>query len=99
MERADCGRPRNCESLWGQTDGDVAYVGDAAVELKRAAHHITTVGGGEGAVREVVEVILKTRGKWMKAIPPSWWATARTSPELDGRTRYLSNSCMNRQQK
>ena len=69
MERADRGRPRNCELLWGQTDRDVAHVDDAVVEVKRAAHYITTVGGGEGAVREVVELILKSQGKWKKAIP------------------------------
>jgi 3-deoxy-D-manno-octulosonate 8-phosphate phosphatase KdsC-like HAD superfamily phosphatase len=25
--------------------------------------------GGEGAIREVVELILKSQGKWKKAIP------------------------------
>jgi 3-deoxy-D-manno-octulosonate 8-phosphate phosphatase (KDO 8-P phosphatase) len=27
------------------------------------------VKGGEGAIREVVELILKAQGKWKKAIP------------------------------
>lgn len=44
-------------------------VGDAVPEVKRAAHYITSVDGGKGAVREVVELILKAQGKWKKAIP------------------------------
>jgi 3-deoxy-D-manno-octulosonate 8-phosphate phosphatase (KDO 8-P phosphatase) len=49
--------------------GLAVAVADAVVEVKRAAHYITTVAGGEGAVREVVELILKAQGKWKKAIP------------------------------
>ncbi|HYL68456.1 MAG TPA: HAD hydrolase family protein [Candidatus Limnocylindria bacterium] len=44
-------------------------VANAVVEVKRVAHYTTTVRGGEGAVREVVELILKAQGKWKKAIP------------------------------
>ena len=44
-------------------------VSDAVVEVKRTAHYITTVRGGEGAIREVVELILKSQGKWKKAVP------------------------------
>ncbi|NQV31157.1 MAG: HAD hydrolase family protein [Phycisphaeraceae bacterium] len=39
-------------------------VANAVQELKDRADHITTAGGGEGAVREVVEYILKRAGKW-----------------------------------
>lgn len=49
--------------------GLAVAVADAVVEAKRAAHYITTARGGEGAVREVVELILKAQGKWKKAIP------------------------------
>jgi 3-deoxy-D-manno-octulosonate 8-phosphate phosphatase (KDO 8-P phosphatase) len=49
--------------------GLAVAVGDAVVEVKRAAHYITTVPGGKGAAREVVELILKAQGKWKKAIP------------------------------
>src|SRR6202142_2790745 len=49
--------------------GLAVAVGDAVVEVKRAAHYVTTVKGGEGAIREVVELILKAQGKWKKAIP------------------------------
>ncbi len=49
--------------------GLAVAVGDAVVEVKRAAHYITTVAGGHGAIREVVELILKAQGKWKKAVP------------------------------
>jgi 3-deoxy-D-manno-octulosonate 8-phosphate phosphatase (KDO 8-P phosphatase) len=49
--------------------GLAVAVADAVPEVKRAAHYTTTARGGEGAVREVVELILKSQGKWKKAIP------------------------------
>ena len=49
--------------------GLAVAVGDAVPEVKRIAHYITSVNGGEGAIREVVELILKSQGKWKKAIP------------------------------
>jgi len=49
--------------------GLAVAVGDAVVEVKRAAHYVTTVAGGHGAIREVVELILKSQGKWKKAVP------------------------------
>lgn len=49
--------------------GLAVAVADAVVEVKRVAHYVTTVRGGEGAVREVVELILKAQGNWKKAIP------------------------------
>jgi len=52
-----------------QRAGLSVAVGDAVPEVKRVAHYITTVDGGKGAVREVVELILKAQGKWKKAIP------------------------------
>ena len=39
-------------------------VANARAEVKRAAHYITTQPGGSGAIREVVELILKAQGKW-----------------------------------
>jgi 3-deoxy-D-manno-octulosonate 8-phosphate phosphatase (KDO 8-P phosphatase) len=44
-------------------------VANASVEVKRVAHYITRARGGEGAVREVVELILKSQRRWKKAIP------------------------------
>jgi len=49
--------------------GLAVAVANAVVEVKRAAHYITTVEGGNGAIREVVELILKSQGRWKKAIP------------------------------
>jgi 3-deoxy-D-manno-octulosonate 8-phosphate phosphatase (KDO 8-P phosphatase) len=39
-------------------------VADAVEETKAAAHYITTLPGGRGAVREVCELILKAQGYW-----------------------------------
>jgi len=44
--------------------GLAACPADAVSEVKDAAHLITQAPGGRGAVREVVEVILKSQGKW-----------------------------------
>ncbi len=43
-------------------------VGDAAPEVKRVAHHVTRAIGGKGAAREVVELILKSKGIWEEMI-------------------------------
>lgn len=37
---------------------------NARVEAKRAAHHVTSAAGGDGAVREMAEIILQARGAW-----------------------------------
>lgn len=39
-------------------------VSDAAPEVRTAANHTTTQRGGHGAVREVVELILKAQMRW-----------------------------------
>jgi 3-deoxy-D-manno-octulosonate 8-phosphate phosphatase (KDO 8-P phosphatase) len=39
-------------------------VADACSELRQAAHYVTTAGGGAGAVRETVELILKAQQRW-----------------------------------
>jgi 3-deoxy-D-manno-octulosonate 8-phosphate phosphatase (KDO 8-P phosphatase) len=44
--------------------GLAACPADAAAEVREAAHLVTRAPGGRGAVREVVEVILKSQGKW-----------------------------------
>ena len=44
--------------------GLAAAVGDAAVEVKLAAHFVTKAIGGKGAARELVELILKSKGVW-----------------------------------
>ena len=44
--------------------GFAATVPNAAPEVKLHAHFITEKTGGNGAVREVIELILKINGKW-----------------------------------
>jgi 3-deoxy-D-manno-octulosonate 8-phosphate phosphatase (KDO 8-P phosphatase) len=39
-------------------------VADAVEETRHAAHYVTKVSGGLGAVREVCELILKAQGRW-----------------------------------
>jgi 3-deoxy-D-manno-octulosonate 8-phosphate phosphatase (KDO 8-P phosphatase) len=39
-------------------------VANAVPEVKRAAHYVTKAFGGNGAAREVVEMLLKAQGKW-----------------------------------
>jgi 3-deoxy-D-manno-octulosonate 8-phosphate phosphatase (KDO 8-P phosphatase) len=39
-------------------------VADAALETRERAHYVTKARGGFGAVREVVELILKSQGRW-----------------------------------
>ncbi len=43
-------------------------VANAALEIKNAAVLVTSKNGGRGAVRELAELILKTQGKWLKAL-------------------------------
>ena len=44
--------------------GLAVAVGDAVAEVKKAAHYITQAHGGHGAIRETVEIILKSKGIW-----------------------------------
>ena len=37
---------------------------NARPEVKKAAHYVTTAAGGEGAVREMVEILLQAIGAW-----------------------------------
>lgn len=39
-------------------------VADAVQEARSAAHYVTLAEGGRGAVREVIELILKSQGRW-----------------------------------
>lgn len=43
-------------------------VADAASEVRSAAGFVTRLPGGRGAVREVVETILKAKGRWEDVI-------------------------------
>ena len=43
-------------------------VRDAAPDVRKAADYITRCRGGEGAVREIAELILKAKGVWTKIL-------------------------------
>ena len=39
-------------------------VADAAADVASAADYVTQAGGGRGAVRELIEIILKAQQRW-----------------------------------
>lgn len=39
-------------------------VANAVEETRSVAHYVTRAKGGQGAVREVIELILKSQGRW-----------------------------------
>lgn len=43
-------------------------VSDAVPETQHVAHYVTSARGGDGAVREVIELILKAQGYWSDLI-------------------------------
>src|SRR5215813_7999575 len=48
--------------------GLAVAVGDAVPEVKKAAHYTTKAHAGRGAVREAIELILKSKGIWEEMI-------------------------------
>ncbi len=46
--------------------GLAVAVANATPEVKRQAHYVTRASGGAGALREVVELILRAQGKWQE---------------------------------
>jgi 3-deoxy-D-manno-octulosonate 8-phosphate phosphatase (KDO 8-P phosphatase) len=49
--------------------GLAVCVANGAPELKAVCHYTTRRLGGKGAAREVVELILKSQGRWEQAVP------------------------------
>lgn len=45
-----------------------AAVGDGVAEVRKAADYVTTSPGGRGAVRELVETVLKQAGRWNEIV-------------------------------
>jgi 3-deoxy-D-manno-octulosonate 8-phosphate phosphatase (KDO 8-P phosphatase) len=43
-------------------------VNDAVSDAKAAADYVTQAAGGHGAIREVVELILKAQNKWKRVV-------------------------------
>jgi 3-deoxy-D-manno-octulosonate 8-phosphate phosphatase (KDO 8-P phosphatase) len=48
--------------------GLAVAVGDAVADVKHAAHYVTKAIGGKGAARELIELILKSKGIWEEMI-------------------------------
>jgi 3-deoxy-D-manno-octulosonate 8-phosphate phosphatase (KDO 8-P phosphatase) len=48
--------------------GFAVAVQNARAEVKKEAHYITPHSGGDGALRDAVEYILKAQGKWKQAV-------------------------------
>lgn len=48
--------------------GVAATVADAITEARAAAHYVARAGGGQGGVREVVELVLRAQGRWDKIV-------------------------------
>lgn len=48
--------------------GLAAAVADATAETKQHSHLVTECAGGRGAVREVIELIMKSQDKWDEAM-------------------------------
>ncbi len=51
-----------------QRVGLAVAVGDAVADVKKVAHYTTRALAGHGAVREAVELILKSKGVWEEMI-------------------------------
>ncbi|MCX6922102.1 MAG: HAD hydrolase family protein [Verrucomicrobia bacterium] len=48
--------------------GVAVAVADGVAEVQAVADYVTKAGGGHGAVREVVELILKAQDKWTRVV-------------------------------
>ena len=48
--------------------GLAVAVGDAVPEVKQVAHYVTRAPAGHGAIREAVELVLKSKGIWSEII-------------------------------
>ena len=48
--------------------GLAAAPADAAAEVRQAAHWISSVPGGRGAARELIEVVLRAQGRWADVV-------------------------------
>lgn len=48
--------------------GLAVAVGNASSEVRREAHYTTKATGGKGAARELIEIILKSKGIWEEMI-------------------------------
>ncbi|MFH1371914.1 MAG: HAD-IIIA family hydrolase [Planctomycetota bacterium] len=59
-----------------------AAVANAVEEIKHAADYVTSRRGGDGAVREVIEFILKKTGRW-ETLTQKYQADSPKPPDAD----------------
>jgi len=50
--------------------GFAVAVPNAVLEIKAVSHYVTSRPGGRGAVREVIDLILKAKGLWDEVVKP-----------------------------
>ena len=43
-------------------------VANGSSDLRQAAHHVTPTAGGRGAVRELIEMLLRAQGRWEELV-------------------------------
>ncbi len=48
--------------------GFAAAPADAVAEVKESVHYVASLPGGKGAVREIIECILRAQDKWAEAV-------------------------------
>lgn len=58
--------------------GLACAVANAVPEVKAAAHYVASHSGGDGAVREIIELILKAQDKWAAVVES--YRTAAAGP-------------------
>ena len=54
------------------TAGLAACPADAAPDVARRCHFVAASPGGHGAVRDLVQLVLEARGRWVEIVE-SWW--------------------------
>ncbi|MFZ0804324.1 MAG: HAD hydrolase family protein [Terriglobales bacterium] len=48
--------------------GFAVAVANARAEVKKEAHYVTPHAGGDGALRDAIEYVLKAQGKWQRVV-------------------------------
>jgi 3-deoxy-D-manno-octulosonate 8-phosphate phosphatase (KDO 8-P phosphatase) len=48
--------------------GFAVAVGDGSEDVRQGAHYVTKAHGGHGALREVIELVLKSQNRWNDAL-------------------------------
>ncbi len=67
-------------------------VADAAEETRAVAHLVTQAAGGTGAIREVVELILKAQGRWHEVTEKSAILQSAHTKRSEDHKRLKSDS-------